>query len=77
MVQAENKSEHKPPPIEQTSPIRNTPEKLYSVLQYRTLGDITQFLDSYKRNQSETPITTLTHLKHCYDRNTNSYNHSI
>ena len=34
----------------------------------RTLRDITKLLDPYKRNHSETPITTLTHLLHCYDR---------
>ena len=33
MVQTENKAEHKPPPIELISPIRNTSEKLSSVLE--------------------------------------------
>ena len=64
MVQAEQKTEHKP----HISPIENTPDKLSSVLNNRTLGDITNLLEPYKRNSSETPITTLTPLLHCYDR---------
>ena len=48
MVQTEQKAEHKPPPIEHTSPIRNTPEKLSSVLKNRTIRDITHLLDLYK-----------------------------
>ena len=34
----------------------------------RTLRDLTNLLDQSKRNPSETPITTLTHILHCYDR---------
>ena len=64
MVQAEHKTEHK----SHTSPFRNTPDKLSSVMTNRTLRDITNLLDPYKRNSSETPITTLTHILHCYDR---------
>ena len=52
----------------QTSPIKNTPDKLSSVLNNRTLRDITNLLEPYKRNSSETSITTLTHILHCYDR---------
>ena len=63
MVQAEHKTEHK----SRTSPIRNTPDKLSSVLN-RTLRDITNLVDPYKRYPSETPITTPTHALHCYDR---------
>ena len=51
-----------------TSPIRNTPDKLSSVMNNRTLRDLTNLLDPYKRNPSETPLTTLTHILHCYDR---------
>ena len=51
-----------------SSPIKNTPDKLSSVLNNRTLRDITNLLDPYKRNPSDTPITTLTHILHCYDR---------
>ena len=29
---------------------------------------MTNLLETYKRNPSETPITTLTHILHCYDR---------
>ena len=67
MVQTENKAEHKPL-VEQTAPICTTSDKLSSILNNRTLRDITQLLDPYKRNQSDSPITTLTHLKHCHDR---------
>ena len=64
MVQAEQKLEHKV----SSSPIKNTPDKLSPVLNNRTLRDITNLLDPYKRTLSETPITTLTHILHCYDR---------
>ena len=64
MVQAEQKTEHK----SHSSPIKNTPDKLSSVLNNRSLRDITNLLDPYKRNLSDTPITTLTHILHCYDR---------
>ena len=46
MLQTENKSEYRPPPIERTSPIRNTAKKLSSILNNRTLRDITQLLDT-------------------------------
>ena len=64
MVQAEHKTEHK----SHTSPIRNTHDKLSSVLNNRTLRDLTNLLDPYKRTPSETPITTPTHILYCYDR---------
>ena len=64
MAQAELKTEHKL----HISPIRNTPDKLSSVMNNRTLRDITNLLDPYQRNPSETPITTLTHILHSYDR---------
>ena len=63
MVQAEQKTENKP----HASPIKNAPDKLSSVLNNRTLRDMTNLLEPYKQN-SETPITTLTHILHCYDR---------
>ena len=62
MVQAEHKTEHK----SHTSPIRNIPDKLSSVMNNRTLRDLTNLLNPYKRNPSDTPITTLT--LPCYDR---------
>ena len=64
MVHAEQKTDHKT----HSSPIKNTPDKLSSVLNNRTLRDMTNLLEPYKRNPSETPITTLTHILHCYDR---------
>ena len=68
MVQTEHKVEHKPPPIEHASPIRNTSEKLSSVLKIRTLRNITHLLDPYKRNPCDSLITTLTHIIHSHDR---------
>ena len=64
MVQDEQKPEHK----SHSSPINNAPDKLSSVLNNRTLREMTNLLEPYKRNPSETPITTLTHILHCYDR---------
>ena len=64
MVQAEQKNEHK----SHSSPIKNTPDTLSSVLNNRALRDMTNLLEPNKRNPSETPITTLTHILHCYDR---------
>ena len=67
MVQQDTKIEQKQP-TEQTSPIRTTSDKLTSVLNTRIIRDITHLLDPYKRNPSDTLITTLTHIIHCYDR---------
>ena len=64
MVQAEQKSEHKVP----SSPIKNTPDKLSSVLNNRTLRDITNLFDPNKRTPFETPIITLLQILHLYDR---------
>ena len=63
-VQAELKKE----PKSHSSPIKNTPDKLSSVLNNRTLRDITNLLIPSKRNPSNTPITTLTHILYCNDR---------
>ena len=71
MVQTEQKrtySDHKSPT---KSPIRHsqtTSEKLFTMLNNRTLKDLIQMLDPYKRIPSDSPITTLNHLIHCYDR---------
>ena len=70
MVQAEQKTEHKL----HSSPIKNTPDKLSSVLNNRTLRDITNLLDPYIRNPSETPITTHTYYT-AMTEHTNSYIH--
>ena len=64
MAQAEQKPEHKVP----SSPIKNTPDKLPSVLNNRTFEHITNLLDPYKRTPSETPIILLTHILHYSDR---------
>ena len=61
-------SDHKSPT---TSPIKHsqtTSEKLSTTLNNRTLKDLTQMLDPYKQNPSDSPITTPNHLLHCYDR---------
>ena len=63
MVQVEQKTEHK----SHSSPIKNTPDKLSSVLNNGLLRDMPNLLDPYKQNPSETTITTLTHILHCYD----------
>ena len=68
MFHSEKKAEHKPTTTEHTSPIRNTPEELSSVLNNRTITEITHLLDPYKRNPPDNLITTLTHIIHCYDR---------
>ena len=67
-VQNEQRScnDHKSPtksPIKQT-----TSEKLATILNNRTLKSLTQILDPYKRNSSDSPITTLNHLIHCHNR---------
>ena len=67
-VQNEQRSnnDHNTPsksPIKQT-----TTEKLASILNNRTLKDLIQMLDPYKRNSSGSPITTLNHLIHCHNR---------
>ena len=50
MVRTENKPEHKFPNVELTSPICNHPsDKLASMLNNRTLRDIRQILDPYKK----------------------------
>ena len=75
MVQAEQQladqneqrsyNDHKSPtkyPIKQT-----TSEKLATILNNRTLKDLTQMRDPNKRNPSDSPITTLNHLIHCHN----------
>ena len=63
--QRQNKTRKTPPP----SPIKQTTsEKLTTILNNRTLKDLTQMLDPYKRNSSDSPITTLNHLIHCHNR---------
>ena len=71
MVQAENKTVHKPPPINHKAPTRffqNTSDELDTMLNNRTLQDLSQMLDACKRNSSDSPTTTLTHFITCYIR---------
>ena len=44
-----------------------TTEKLNNVLTSRSLRDLTYKLDPYKKNPSDSPIVTLTHIHDCYD----------
>ena len=65
IVKTEKSTTH----TEQKSPIKQTTiNKISTMLNLRTLKDLTQMLDPYKRNPSDSPITTLTHLIYCYDR---------
>ena len=74
MVQAEQKkTEHK----SHSSPIKNTPDKLSSVLNNGTFRDITNLLDPYKGNPSGTPITHLHIYYTAMTDYTNSYRHLI
>ena len=71
MVRTEQKhtySDHKSPTNSPIKHSQTTNEKLSTMLNNRTLKDLTQMLDPLKRNPSESPITTLNHLVHCYDR---------
>ena len=47
---------------------QTTSEKLATILNNRTLKDLTQMLDPRKRNPPDSPITTLNHLIHCHNR---------
>ena len=69
MVKTEQKSTEQKHSFQDKSPIKQTTsEKLSTMLNIRTLKDLTQMLEPYKRNPSDSPILTLTHLIHCYDR---------
>ena len=69
LVQTEQKySDHKSSTKSPVKHSQTTSEKLSTKLNNRTLKDLTQMLDPYKRNQSDSPITTLNHLIHCYDK---------
>ena len=73
MVQAEQKSEHKVP----SSPIKNTPDKLSSVLNNRTLRDITNLFDPYKRHLLKHPSSHSHIYCTAMTEHTNSYKHLI
>ena len=69
MVQTEQKhSDHESPTQSPIKHSQTTSEKLSTMLNNRTLKDLTQMLDPYKRNPSNSPITTPNHIVHCYDR---------
>ena len=70
MVKAEKaKSEKQNTTPDQYTPKQptTTTDKLNNVLISRTLRDLTYKLDPYKKNPSDSPLTTLTHLLECYD----------
>ena len=68
MVQAELKTERKPPSTELTSHIGKAPEKLSYVLNNRTLREIDHLMKQYKQNSSDSAVTTLTHLVYSFER---------
>ena len=71
MVQTEQKptgSDHKSPTKSSFKHSQTTSEKFSTMLNNRTLKDLTQMLKPYNRNPSDSLITTLNHLIHCYDR---------
>ena len=48
-------------------PPTTTTYKLSNILTARTFRDLTYKLDPYKKNPSDSPLTTLTHILECYD----------
>ena len=57
-----------------TTPEQNTPkppttttDKLNNVLTSRTFRDLTYKLDPYRKNPTDSSLTTLTHFLGCYD----------
>ena len=71
MVQTEQKrtySDHKSPPKSPIKHSQTTNEKLSTILNKPTPKNLTQMLNPYERSPSDSPITTLNHLIHCYDR---------
>ena len=73
MVQAEQKTELK----SHSSATRNAPDKRSSVLNNRTLRDMTNLLEPYKRNSSETPIQHSHIYYTATTEHTNFFKHSI
>ena len=70
MVKAdEAKSETQYTTPEQYTPKQptTTTDKLNNVFTSRPLRDLTYKLDPYKKNPSDSPLATLTHLLDCYD----------
>ena len=70
IVKAEKaKSETQYTTLEQYTPKQptTTTDKLNNVLTSRTLRDLTYNLDPYKKNPSDVPLTTLTHILEHYD----------
>ena len=48
-------------------PPTNTTDKLNNVFTSRSLRDLTYKLDPYKKNPTDSSLTTLTHILECYD----------
>ena len=48
-------------------PPTTTTDKLNNVLTSQTLRDLTYKLDPYKKNPTDSSLTTLTHILECYD----------
>ena len=54
--------EHYPP-----KPTTTYTDKLNNVITSRTLRDLTYKLEPYRKNPSDSPLATLTHIRDCYD----------
>ena len=70
MVKAEkarSETQYTTPEQYTPKPPTTTTDKLNNVLTSRTLRDITYKLDPYKKNPTDSSLTTLTHILECYD----------
>ena len=70
MVKAEkakSETQYTTPDQYTPKPPTTTTDKLDIVLTPRTLCNLTYKLDPYKKNPTDSPLTTLTHILECYD----------
>ena len=70
MVKAEktkSETQYTTPEQYTPKPTITTTDKLNTVLTSRTLRDLTYKLDPYKKNPTDSPLITLTHILECYD----------
>ena len=70
MVKAEkakSETQYTTPEQYTPKPPTTTTDKLINVLTSRTLRDLTYKLDPDKKNPTDSPLTTLTHILECYD----------
>ena len=70
MVKAEkakSETQYTTPKQYTPKPPTTTTDKLNNVLTSRTLRDLTSKLDPHKKNSTDSPLRTLTHILECYD----------